>query len=157
MVSSDFPCFFHPFNNGSSCPTKKEKTRQDKNAREERDDGTQDKRREKTGREMKKDKRRDKMKKREREDERTKKRHDEKRRKTNYSSFSSKVQNLTVFSIIFMIRIRFFGPGELIQDEFRAARYLTSILDSHLPAHILKTFSSSSVGPFSSPIDWYCA
>ena len=26
--------------------------------------------------------------------------------------FSSKVQNLTVFPIIYMIRIRFFGPGE---------------------------------------------
>ena len=32
--------------------------------------------------------------------------------------FSSKVQNLTVFSIIYMIRIRFFGPGELIQRYF---------------------------------------
>ena len=32
--------------------------------------------------------------------------------RTNYSSiFSSKVQNLTVFSIIYMIRIRFFGRG----------------------------------------------
>ena len=30
--------------------------------------------------------------------------------------FSSKVQNLTVFSIIYMIRIRFFGPGELFQN-----------------------------------------
>ena len=30
--------------------------------------------------------------------------------------FSSKVQNLTVFSIIYMIRIRFFGPRELIQN-----------------------------------------
>ena len=37
-------------------------------------------------------------------------------RRTNYSSiFSSKVQNLTVFSIIYMIRIRFVGPEELIQ------------------------------------------
>ena len=35
-------------------------------------------------------------------------------RRTNYSSiFLSKVENLTVFSIIYMIRIRFFGPGEL--------------------------------------------
>ena len=43
--------------------------------------------------------------------------------RTNYSSiFSSKVQNLTVFSIIYMIRIRFFGPRELIQNEFRAAQ-----------------------------------
>ena len=42
--------------------------------------------------------------------------------RTNYSSnFSSKVQNLTVFLIIYMIRIRFFGPGELIQKYFRAA------------------------------------
>ena len=39
--------------------------------------------------------------------------------RTNYSSiFSSKVQNLTVFSIMYMIRIRFFGPGELIQFFF---------------------------------------
>ena len=35
--------------------------------------------------------------------------------------FSSKVQNLTVFSIIYMIRIRFSGR-ELIQNGFRAAR-----------------------------------
>ena len=32
--------------------------------------------------------------------------------------FSSKVQNLTVFSIIYMIRIRFFGLGELIKRYF---------------------------------------
>ena len=32
--------------------------------------------------------------------------------------FSSKVQNLTVFSIIYMIRNRFFGPRELIQRYF---------------------------------------
>ena len=37
--------------------------------------------------------------------------------------FSSKVQNLTVFSIINMIRLRFFGPGELIQNGFSAAQY----------------------------------
>ena len=43
--------------------------------------------------------------------------------RTNYSSFSSKVQNLTVFSIIYMIRIRFFGPRELIQNGFRVAQY----------------------------------
>ena len=42
----------------------------------------------------------------------------------NYSSiFSAKVQNLTVFSIIYMIRIRFFGPGELIQNYFSGAQY----------------------------------
>ena len=38
------------------------------------------------------------------------------------SIFPSKVQNLTVFSIIYMIRIRFFGPQELIQNGFSAAR-----------------------------------
>ena len=44
--------------------------------------------------------------------------------RTNYSSiFSSKVQNLTVFSIIYKIRIRFFGPGELFQKYFSAAQY----------------------------------
>ena len=35
--------------------------------------------------------------------------------------FSSKVQNLTVFSIFYMIRIRFFGRGELIEKKIRAA------------------------------------
>ena len=45
-------------------------------------------------------------------------------RRTNYSSIcSSKVQNLTVFSIVHTIRIRFFGPRELIQNGFRAAQY----------------------------------
>ena len=43
--------------------------------------------------------------------------------RTNYSSiFSEKVQNLTVFSIIYMIRIRFFGQRELIQNYFSGAR-----------------------------------
>ena len=37
--------------------------------------------------------------------------------------FSSKVQNLTVLSIIYMIRIRFFGLGELNQKGFSAAQY----------------------------------
>ena len=37
--------------------------------------------------------------------------------------FSSKVHNLTVFSIIYMIWIRRFGPWQLFQNEFRAARY----------------------------------
>ena len=50
--------------------------------------------------------------------------------RTNYSSiFSSKVQNLTVFSIIHMIRIRFFGPQELIQKHFRAVRESTTMRD----------------------------
>ena len=46
--------------------------------------------------------------------------------RTNYSSiFSAKVQNLAVFSFIYMIRIRFFGPQELIQKYFRRAQYST--------------------------------
>ena len=46
-----------------------------------------------------------------------------KNRRTNYSSsFSSKFQSLTVFSIIYMIRIRFFGPEELIQNGFSSAQ-----------------------------------
>ena len=36
--------------------------------------------------------------------------------------FSSKVQKLTVFSIIYMLQIRFLGSQELIQKHFRAAR-----------------------------------
>ena len=45
--------------------------------------------------------------------------------RTNCSSiFPSKVQNLPVFSIKYMIRIRFFVPGELIQNGFSAAQYL---------------------------------
>ena len=47
--------------------------------------------------------------------------------RTNYSSiFSSKVQDLTVFSVIYVIRIRFFGSKELTQRTFRAAQYLGS-------------------------------
>ena len=43
---------------------------------------------------------------------------------TNYSSiFSAKVHNLAVVSFIYMIRIRFFGPGELIQKGFSGAQY----------------------------------
>ena len=40
--------------------------------------------------------------------------------------FSAKVQNLAVFSIIYMIRIRFFGPRELNQKGFSGARYTCS-------------------------------
>ena len=36
--------------------------------------------------------------------------------------FPSKVPNLTVFSIIYMIRIRFFGPRELFPKGFRDAQ-----------------------------------
>ena len=59
--------------------------------------------------------------------------------RTNYSPiFPSKVQNLTVFPIIYMIRIRFFGPGELIQNEFSAAQYRPTSLQ----LASLKKFSS---------------
>ena len=52
-------------------------------------------------------------------------------RRTNYSSiFSAKVQNLTVFSFIYMIRIRFFGPGELNQKVFLGAQYWKGIMES---------------------------
>ena len=37
--------------------------------------------------------------------------------------FPSKVPNLTVFSNVYLIRVRFFGPWELIQNELGAARY----------------------------------
>ena len=41
--------------------------------------------------------------------------------RTNYSSiFSPKVQNVTVFSIIYMIRIRLSGRWKLITESFRA-------------------------------------
>ena len=33
--------------------------------------------------------------------------------------FSKKIQNLTVLTIIYTIRVRFFGPGESIQNGFR--------------------------------------
>ena len=36
--------------------------------------------------------------------------------------FPSTVQNLTVFSIIYMIRVRFFGPRGLNQKGFRTAQ-----------------------------------
>ena len=39
-----------------------------------------------------------------------------------FLDFSSKVQNLTVLSIIYMIRIRFFGSEEF-QNGFSAAQY----------------------------------
>ena len=38
-----------------------------------------------------------------------------------FLDFPSKIQNLTVFLIVYMIRIRLFGPRELFQKEFRAA------------------------------------
>ena len=42
-------------------------------------------------------------------------------RRTNYSSiFPSKNQNLTLFSIIYMIRIRFFGPWKIDSEIFSA-------------------------------------
>ena len=72
--------------------------------------------------------------------------------RTNYSSiFSSKVQNLTVFSIIYMIRTRFFGPGELIQRYFSGAQYsfsntqdILNILTGRILAHSKKCMSSQT-------------
>ena len=47
--------------------------------------------------------------------------------RTNYSSiFLQKFRILPFFSFIYTIRIRFFGPGELIQNHFRAAQYFES-------------------------------
>ena len=40
----------------------------------------------------------------------------------SFLHFSSKVQNLTVFSIIYIIRIRFLGSEKLNQKGFRRAR-----------------------------------
>ena len=42
--------------------------------------------------------------------------------------FSSKVQNLTVFSLVYMIRIRFFGPGELNQRTLGPAQYQVNLI-----------------------------
>ena len=44
--------------------------------------------------------------------------------RTIFHSVPSNVQNLTVFSTIYMIRIRFFGPWELIQRRFSVDWYL---------------------------------
>ena len=56
---------------------------------------------------------------------------------TNYFLiFPWKVQNLTVFSIMFMIRIRIFGPRESIQTGFRAAQYEPNARHNHSHNHI---------------------
>ena len=59
--------------------------------------------------------------------------------------FSSKVQNLTMFSIIYMIRIRirFFGPGDLIQNGLGTAlcTTLTSTTTTTTTTTILLLFS----------------
>ena len=54
--------------------------------------------------------------------------------------FSLKVQNLTVFSFIYMIRIRFFGSGELNQSGLGPAQYLLHFLWT-----LLTTRTSSQV------------
>ena len=54
--------------------------------------------------------------------------------------FSAKVQNLAVFWIIYMIRIRFFGPRELNQKGFSGAQcegYLRFVLVEGTSAHFL--------------------
>ena len=54
-------------------------------------------------------------------------------RRTNYSSiFSSKIQNLTVFSMIYMIRIRFFGPARM-NSEPMSGRTVLKKNDSFSP------------------------
>ena len=75
--------------------------------------------------------------------------------RTNYSSiFPSKVQNLTVFSIIYMIRIRFFGPRELNQNYFSGEQYILlepSCLTSRTPQHgecLLAGRWTRSLGPW---------
>ena len=45
-----------------------------------------------------------------------------------FHHFPSKVQNLTVFSIIEMIRIRFFGPGELNQKGLGTEQYVSPVI-----------------------------
>ena len=65
----------------------------------------------------------------------------------NYSSiFPSQVQNLTVFSIVYMIRIRFFGPGELIQNGFSAAQYMEDPLTASASISREDYDSSSLIG-----------
>ena len=60
--------------------------------------------------------------------------------------FSSKVQNPTVFSIIYMIRIRFVGPVELIQNGFRAARYAPSLASTIPTQQMVPVYFPNPVG-----------
>ena len=66
--------------------------------------------------------------------------------------FFSKVQNLTVFSIIYMIRIRFFGPGELNQRTFSAAQYThfpkNKNCDIHRRTNITKAAETALAQPY---------
>ena len=66
--------------------------------------------------------------------------------RTTYSSFSSKVQNLTVFSVTYMIRIRFYGPGEIISKEFRAARqkFAVMMIDTVIEVQIPSLFEDNT-------------
>ena len=49
-----------------------------------------------------------------------------------FLDFSSKVQNLAVFSTIYMIRIRFSGSRELFKRHFSRARYM-DLTPTHSP------------------------
>ena len=62
--------------------------------------------------------------------------------RTNYSSiYSSNVPNLTVFSIIYMVQIRFFGPGELNQKGVRRAQYCSTKETIDFVLRIVATFA----------------
>ena len=54
--------------------------------------------------------------------------------------FFAKVHNLTVFSIFYMIRIRFFGPGALIQNGFRRAQYKDREPNENFACEIMQLF-----------------
>ena len=55
-------------------------------------------------------------------------------RRTNYSFiFHAKVQNLTVSSIIYMTRIRFFGPGGINSEWVRARTVVMSATNVSSP------------------------
>ena len=61
-----------------------------------------------------------------------KEREDEREKKIFQKNVSipSKIQNLTVFSIIYMIRIRFFGSRSINSEEVSARTVLGMILDA---------------------------
>ena len=50
------------------------------------------------------------------------------------SIFLSKVQNLTVLSFIYMIRIRFFGPGECL--ETRVDRLVVELVSEEMRSEV---------------------
>ena len=106
---------------------KRERERERETEREERErrqrnrERRRRKRRDKTREEIRRQDEKEEIRRQKREKREDKTRHVSKKNpsRTNYSSiFSSKVQNLTVFSIIYMIRIRFFGPRRINSETF---------------------------------------